>query len=251
MDSIGSGAITLELIVLLRGLTTGLLRKYFLFYFYLASVFLAEIVRFVCYQFTPNSFSTLYWYSELVLVIFSYCVVIEIFRQAFQHSAGLARLTRRLLMIVLTVAVTYASLDIFRNGFGSLPRATADLGRYLRYIEGMLLLLMLWVFARYRISMGRNVLGITLGSVFWVSVNITNLTFLALPGNGLSVPVRKLLPLAYLATLLIWCLTLWSVQTDTEQPHESEIDRDYRLLASRTRAALARTSNRLVRVVRP
>ena len=251
MDFVWWGAVTLELIVLLRALVTGLFTKYLLFYIYVACVLVSEVVRFACYQFTPNLYPTLYWCSELILIVASYSVVIEIFRQAFKYNPGLARLTRHLLLILLTLAVTYASLDLVHDGFVSLPRATADMGRYLRYIEGMLLLVILWVLTRYRIRVGFNLLGITLGNAFWVSINVTNLTVLALQSVGPSTTLRKLLPIAYVGTLTIWCVTLWSVQKEVERPSESDIERDYQALATRTRAALAQASNRLARVVRP
>ena len=251
MDIVWWGAITLELIVLSRALVTGLFTKYFLFSIYLVCVLVSEIVRFACYEFTPNFYPTLYWCSELILIVASYSVVIEIFRQAFKYNPGLARLTRHLLLILLTLAVTYASLDVVHNGFVSLPRATADVGRYLRYIEGMLLLVILWVLTRYRIQLGFNLLGITMGNAFWVAVNVTNLTVLALHSDEFSTVLRRLLPIAYVGTLVIWCAALWSVQKEAERPNESDIERDYQALATRTRAALAQASNRLARVVRP
>jgi hypothetical protein len=241
-------AIALETVILFRGLRTALLKKYPLFYAYVGCVLLTEILRFYSYRFTPNSFPAFYWNSELVLIVASYAVICEIFRQALRHSTGVARRSERLLLVVFVVALTYAASDLLHGGFVSLPRATADLGRYLRYIEGALLSVILWLFGRYRISLGRNLLGLTAGYSLLVGFDVMNSAFLPLPGNELS---RKIAPITYLITLIVWCASLWSFQPDPVQPEESAIERDYALLAVKTRAALAHLSTRVARTLRP
>jgi hypothetical protein len=77
------------------------------------------------------------------------------------------------------------------------------------------------------------------------------LAFWSLRGNEASILLRRMLPVSYLVTLGIWCATLWSALPDPIQPSESEIERDYELLAAKTRIILARTSSRLVRAIRP
>jgi hypothetical protein len=249
-------AIALEAVILLRASRTHLIRKYALFYSYIGLVLLADILRLCCYQFAPNLYSTFYWQTELATIVASYAVMLEIFRQSVRHNPGVARLTRNLLAIVFCLTLTYASLNLLQDGFtsgftSSLPRATADMGRYFRYVEGALLLGMLWLFARYRIPFGRNLLGLTAGNAFWVGLNVLNLALWSLPGNGVSLLLRSLLPASYLVTLGIWCATLWSARPDPVQPAENEIERDYEVLAAKTRAILARTSNRLVRAMKP
>ena len=245
------GAIALEAVILLRALCTHLIRKYALFYFYIGLVLLADILRLCCYQFAPALYPALYWQTELITIVASYAVMLEIFRQSVRHNPGAARLTRNLLAIVFCLTLTYAFLNLLQDGFtSSLPRATADMGRYFRYVEGALLLGMLWLFARYRIPFGRNLLGLTVGNAFWVGLNILNLALWSLPGNGVSILLRGLLAASYLVTLGIWCATLWSAQPDPVRPVENEIERDYEILAAKTRAVLARTSNRLVRTMK-
>jgi hypothetical protein len=251
-DFIWWGAIALEAVILSRAWYTQLIRKYTLFYAYIGLVLLTEILRLCCHQFTPNLYPTFYWQTELVTIVASYPVMIEIFRQSVRHNPGVARLTRNLLAIVFCLTLSYASLNLVQDGFASsMPRAIADMGRYFRYVEGTLLLGMLWLFARYRIALGRNLLGLIVGNTFWVGLNIVNLAFWSLRGNEVSILLRRMLPVSYLVTLGIWCATLWSALPDPIQPSESEIERDYELLAAKTRIILARTSSRLVRAIRP
>src|SRR5579859_1484765 len=238
-DFIWWGAIGLEAVILFRASCTRLIRKYALFYAYVALVLLADILRLCCYQLTPNLYPTLYWQTELVTIVASYAVMIEIFRQSVRHNPGVARLTRNLLAIVFCLTLSYAFLNLTQDGFSSsVPRATADIGRYFRYVEGMLLLGMLWLFARYRIPLGRNLLGLIAGNTFWVSLNIANLAFWSLRGNEVSILLRRLLSASYLVTLGVWCVTLWSAKPDPVQPAETDIERDYEILAAKTRAIL-------------
>jgi hypothetical protein len=125
------------------------------------------------------------------------------------------------------------------------------LGRDLRYVEAVVLLLMLWLLLRYRIPLGRNLLGLSIGYSFWVGINVVNLAFWFVPENEFSNVLRGLLPATYLSTLGVWCVTLWSAYPEPVQPAETRIESDYELLAAKTQAGLARTSTRLVRFIRP
>jgi hypothetical protein len=244
-------AIALESTVLFRGLTAGLLRKYPLFYAYIGCVLLIEVLRVCCYRVSPNFYPVFYWHSELVTIAASYALIFEIFRQALRHNPGVARVSQKLLLVVFVIALTYAASALVHGGFASVARATADLGRYLLYVKGVLLVVMLWLFGRYRISFGRNLIGLTVGYSLVVGLDVMNLALLSFPGHEYSIGLRKLLPITYLFTLIIWCASLWSFQPDPAQPEESAIDRDYDLLVAKTMAAFAHLSERGGRTFRP
>jgi hypothetical protein len=244
-------AIALETAVLVRGLRAALLKKYPLFYAYIACVLLIEVLRAGCYKVTPNFYPAFYWHTELVTIAVSYAVIFEIFRQALRYHAGVARVSQKLLLVVFVIAFTYAASDLVNGGFASVARATADLGRYLLYVKGALLLVMLWLFGRYRISFGRNLLGLTLGYSLLVGLDVMDLALLSFPGHESSAGLKKLLPITYLITLIIWCASLWSVRPDPVQAVESAIDRDYDLLVAKTMAAFAHLSGRGGRTFRP
>lgn len=244
-------AIALETAIIYRGLKAGLLKKYALFYAYLGCVLLADLLRFGCLQLAPDFYPAFYWDTRLVTNAASYGVILEIFRQALRYNPGVARLAQKLLIVVLVLALSYAASDLLHGRFHSLPRATADIGRYLLYIEGALLLVMLWLFGRYRISFGRNLMGLMIGYFFLVGLDVINFAFLALPGHESSIGLRKLLPMRYIVTLVVWCASLWSSQPDSVRRAESVIDRDYGLLAAKTEAAFSHLSARIGRAFRP
>jgi hypothetical protein len=243
--------IALEAAILLRGVQARLLRKYPLFYGYIVCVLATEIISLFSYRFAPDLYEPLYWPSELVTIVASYAVIIEVFRCSARHKPGIRRLVQNALLTVFVLTVAYAFSDFAQGGFRSLSRAIADLGRDLRYVEAGVLLIMLWLFARYRIPLGRNLLGLIGGYSFWLACNIVNLAFWFRPANELSIVLRELLPATYLLTLIIWCASLWSPQPEPAQPGENRIERDYDLLATNTHAILARTSHQFFRLFRP
>jgi hypothetical protein len=244
-------AIAFEAILLLRGTQARLVRKYPLFYGYIGCVLATEIIALFAYYVAPDLYGPLYWPSELVTIVASYAVIVEIFRCSTRYRPGIRRLTQNALLGVFALTVAYAFSDFMQGGFHSLSRAIADLGRDLRYVEAGVLLIMLWLFARYRIPLGRNLLGLISGYSFWLACNIVNLAFWFRPLKELSIVLRALLPATYLLTLIIWCASLWSAQPEPAQPGENRIEREYNLLATNTQAILARTSEHIFRLFRP
>lgn len=248
---IWSIAVVLEAAIFFRGVTSEFCKRYPFFYFYVGSLLLIEVLRFLCYRFTPGFYQSFYWRTELVRIVASYGVIFEILRRALRHSPGVARRAQKLLLVVFVLALTYAACDLLRGGFASVPRAIADLGRYLLYVEAALLFVALWLFGRYRISFDRNLLGLTLGYSLLAALDVVNLAFLSMRGNGSSVGLRKLIPITHVITLLVWWLSLWSPQPEVMAPPENAIDRDYALLAAKTRDTFAQLSARLGRTLRP
>ena len=244
-------AVALEAAILFRGLWTKLQRRYLFFYCYIGSLLLIEALRFLCYRLTPVSYGAFYWQTELVRIVASYAVILEIFKKALRHNPGVARSAQKMLLAVFVLAITYAASDLILGGIGSIPRAIADLGRYLLYIEGALLLVMLWLFGRYRISLGRNLLGLTVGYSLSVALDVVNLAFLSAPSNESSIGLRKLIPITHLLTFTIWCASLWSNQPEPLPPAKSAIEGDYALLAVKTKDALAHLSMLLGKTSRP
>lgn len=244
-------AAALEVVVLFRGVRMGLARTYPFFYVYLACIFLSELLRFFCYEFAPSLYQAFYWHIELVLIVTSYAILVDVFRQALKYSPGVLRKGQKLLLIVFVVAASYAFADLLHVGFAYWPWATANVGRYLRNVEGAVLLAMLWLFGRYRVSFRRNLLGLTIGYSLVVGLDVSNLAFWFERRGWSSVLLPKLHSIIYVITLGIWCISLWSPQSEAAAPAESAIERDYAILACKTRTALGTLSARVARTLRP
>src|SRR5262249_55052494 len=158
-----------------------------------------------------------------------------IFRWMLKNSPGAASAAQKLLLFVFVLTTTFVVADLLSRGGASLSRVAADLGRDFRYVEGALLLLMLWLFGRFRILAGRNLFGLILAYSFWVGLNIMNFALLSFRGNELSIWLRQVFPFFYFVTLVIWCVSLWSLQPEPVQPAESLIERDYQVFVAKTR----------------
>lgn len=243
-------AIVLEGFLLWRGTSNGLLKRYPLFFTYLACVLAREAFGLLIYQFSYDAYSLFYWPADLVTILASCLVIFEIFRSATRHKPGIRRLTQTALLAVFLLTITYAATDFAHDHFMTLSRAVADLGRDFRYVEAGILLAMLWLLARYRLQLGRNARGLMIGYSFYLALNVVNLAFLFQDGND-SALLRGLDPITYLITLGIWCVALWSPYPEPVQPSETEIESDYEALAAKTRQALSRLLARLFRMSKP
>jgi hypothetical protein len=242
--------ILLEAALVVRGIYSKLVNRYRLFYAYLACILGTEIVRLCCYQFAPDSYPSLFWYTELATIVASYAVIVEILHASLLSYPALSRRIIHLLWIVFVLTLSYACCGLLANGFVSVPRIAADLGRDLRYVEGALLLLVLWFFGRYRIRLGRNLAGITLGSSVWIGANVINLALLSFKGQEFSVLLREILPATYLATLTVWCLSLWSAAPKPANQLSIECDVDLAMVSIQSRGAIAGTSDRFLKVIK-
>lgn len=252
MDSnlIWASTAVLEAIVLFRGWKAGLFRKYPFFYTFVSWVLLSEGLRFWIYKYIPSLYQAFFWDTRLVTIAGSYAVCVEIFKNGLRHNRGVARVAQKLLLIVFVIAASYAASDFLHGGFRSVARAAADLGSYLSYIEAALLLVMLWLFTRYRIPFGRNLLGLVAGYSLWVGIEVIILVLLFLPGSGASVGLRKFAPLVYLVSMLVWSVSLWQSEPEPAQPPESAVERDYEVLVAKTRASFAHLSALVGRTLR-
>lgn len=240
-------AIVLEALLLARFLRERIIRRYPLFSAYIAYVLLANVLLFCCYRVDPGFYPKFYWYMEFIPAVAGYGVIMEIYKRSLANHPGVARLAQNLLLLVLFAALVEVAVHTFNRPFASWAVAVTYLGRDLRYAEGALLLVVLGLFSRYRIHGGRNLEGLILGYGFFIGTDVVNLAFLSHPGNESSVLLRQLLPVAYLIALVIWCSTMWSYQPEPVPPPEDQIEREYRVLAERTRTTLARATNNLVR----
>src|SRR5260370_7964476 len=87
-------AIALEITLLLRGVKGRLVKSYPLFYGYIACVLTVDVLRFVCYKFDPIFYPSLYWYSDFLAILASYCVLFEIYKHSFTNPPRPSPLAR-------------------------------------------------------------------------------------------------------------------------------------------------------------
>ena len=242
--------IGLEVSLLIRAAVGRLFGKYPLFYSYVGCVFLKEMAGLLSFTVAPRTYELVYWPSELATIVASFAILIEIFRESGRQNPGVVRFGQNFLLIALGITSLYAYADFSHHRFRTLYGAIVELDRDLRLVEGALLIVLLWLFIRYRITFGRNLAALVLGYSFWIGVNLIDFAFWYVRGNEASVFLRNVLRVSYTVTLAFWVVMLWSLQ---EKPHQEncEIGYDYEFIAAKIRAVVARTSYRLVRAIRP
>lgn len=246
------GAIAVEALILLRGVRSSLLKRYPGFYSYLVCVLLTEFLRYSSYRLFPGFYPAVYWDSELVLIVASYAIIFDIFKQALRSSTGVSRLAQKMLLMMFALAAGYIVTPFLHLRLGSLKHfASFEFSLYLRQIEAASLLVVLWLVGRYRVSLGHNLLGLLIGYSLLVGFDVMNVGFQVFSGAQDSPLLRRLRPIIFILALITWCGSLWSFEPDPAQPSESAVERDYRLLVARTQTMLARITAHLGRTMRP
>ncbi len=211
-------AIALEITLLLRGVKGRLVKSYPLFYGYIACVLTVDVLRFVCYKFEPIFYPNLYWYTEFLAILASYGVVFEIYKCSFKNHPRAARLARGLMVLMLLIAVAGSAANTRTDGFRSPLNTIAQLACDLRYVEGALLAVVLFLVGTNRICLGRNLRGLIVGFGFLMGMTVMNLALLSQPGNEVSLALRRLLPASFVITLVIWTIALWLPKPDRVGP---------------------------------
>jgi hypothetical protein len=242
--------IAFEAVILLRCSRNGLLKRYPLFFGYVACVLIKDLIGVATYH-SYELYQSLYWPLEAVTILASCAIIFEIFRWSTRHKPGIRRLAQNALLIVFAITIAYAAVDFLHDHFVTASRAIANLGRDFRYVEAGILLVTLWLLARYRLALGRNSIGLMIGYSFYLALNIVNVALWFQDGNEFSVIIRGLLPATYVITLGIWCVALWSPYPEPVQSSETAIERDYEIVSAKTRQMLAIVFGRLFRIMKP
>jgi len=103
-------ALILEVLLLVCAIKGGFLRRYRLFYVYLASVLVADLALFPVYYWVPRAYPYVYWYSQFFLIASGCAVVWEIYRAALKPYPGAARITRNVLAFLFII--TFSRITI-------------------------------------------------------------------------------------------------------------------------------------------
>ena len=234
-----------EAFILARSIKGKLYEKYPSFYFYLSTVLLIDLLRFAAYTFRPNLHRLLYWYTEYLVAIVGYVVILEIYKHALKSSPGAARIARIFLLGVLGTVILKVMGNALSGPAWSPAATSAELERNLRTVQLLLLFGIVALLAYYRIPISRNLKGITSGYGFYVFACVMCLAFGSLPDYALRPAWRLVQPIAFLAALFIWGGTLWSYQPSPEPETKSDIERDYKFLSEQTTRILSRARSYL------
>jgi hypothetical protein len=242
--------IGLEALLLIRAAQTKLLNRFPTFYSYLCCVLLIDLLAIPLYRTSPGAYLLFYWSAELLKAILGYAVIVEIYHRSLKNYPGVARLVKILLLIVFLAITAKLGVSLFQNSEVTLPHAIGDLERSLRQMQTVLLCCLMALFIYYKVPVDRNLHGLLLGYSLFVGANVIAFTFITHPTTGFAVLMRKIVPIFYTISLIIWTAALWRSSPEPVFQGAQEIERDYENLARETRNLLLRARTHLMRAIR-
>lgn len=186
-----------------------LLSQFPLFYSYILYMFLSSAVCNVIYLAANSHFNRAVWFRVLLSFVAEFAVLIEISDHIFSPFTILRRLGRVLaaglcalfsLFYILPPILSSRPWDIAVLTFG---QETA--------ISKAVILVAILVTARYfRLPLGKNIMGLTMGFAFYLTVSIVTFTAALYFGQQLFEHMLSILwPWSYDLCLFVWAATLW------------------------------------------
>jgi hypothetical protein len=244
--------ITLELLILSRCVKTGSFRVYPFFFAYLACVFAGDVALIPLSRVLPKRlYADCYWAKEFLCVIAGYAVVMEIIERAFAHYEGPKRLGRNAALIIFTAIVACTALQAAFQQVSHPGQNSFDVEASLRGAELILLAIVIAVMSYYRIPLGKNLKGITIGYGICTAAVVINESIGALARWSFYPAFSRVWSYSYIVSLGIWIIALWSYEPNPVPEGPNRMGGDYEALANRTRTALAGMRGHLGKAARP
>src|ERR1700742_2610319 len=94
----------LELILVIRGVERELLRRYPVFYSYVAFVLISDLLVFA-FRPSPHPYLYFYWITEFAGLLLGCFVFFEFYRVALKPYPGTARMARAVLAVLFAIAI--------------------------------------------------------------------------------------------------------------------------------------------------
>jgi len=117
-------------------------------------------------------------------------------------------------------------------------------------LQVLVLMSILAVVLYYRIAIGRNVKGMILGYGLFIGTNVMNLALRSYVGSGYHPVWEFVKSYSYVASVVVWTVTLWSYQPNPIPELPTRVESDYETLALRTRGMAAAMRSHLGRAAR-
>jgi hypothetical protein len=231
--------IALEVLLLIRGWSCGLLRRYPIFYGYVCFVLLQELPLYAAHHRGQDAYWWAYWGFEYLGVAAGCAVVFEIYKISLDSYPGAARIVRNVLMFVFAM--------VFAKGLANgvkvnhaWDKATAfGVERMVRTVQGVALIALVILFLVYSIPFGKNLRGILLGYSLFIAARIICLTFVAPQGHDFWFYAT---PASYVTVLSLWVAHLWSYHPVPHAQTRGNLERDYRIVAAATQRRFRETA---------
>ena len=236
------------LILIGRAQRAALLGRYRYFYAYIFSVLGSQIIRVYFAVEKRNSLAmvVVWWVLEFITALAGLGVTWEVYRQTLSRYPGVRRMARAVLTAVFVMLLGKAMVELASGPLRNLVPTTVELDRNLRVVQALLLLTVVGLIVHYAIPLGRNLWSMLIGYGLLIASSVITLTLTSLFAHlnewqWWAVPPQ----LEYCATLMVWCVGLWSYAPSRSAPG-IELERDYRRISAQTTRAFGRLRDHLL-----
>jgi hypothetical protein len=242
--------IVFELLILFRFLKCRLFAHYPFFFTYLIVVCSSSIALYPIYQLHSALYPQFFWAKQFLNLLAGFGVLFEIVRKSFQKYPGARAFATTVLVAMFAILCGYfvfrllPSAAFTSEGFSSLERD-------FRAVQALTLCGVLIVVSYYRIDLGRNLLGITVGLGLYVGSTIVSHELRGYLGPAFNAGWNTIQPYTYFVSLLIWTFALWSYAPAAAPDMPAEINESYEALARQTQQALGTMRAAVSKVDRP
>lgn len=242
------GGLLIEGVILLRSVLGRSLAKYPFFYLYIASVFATSMALYFVAIVRP-AVHGLYWPMQYVTLFLGCGVIFEVSRHVFAQRVTLDRIARWTMLVTFGAIFLSVAMQAFVLPHWSVTANTADLERDLRIAQAIGLMTILLLTGYYGIGIGKNIKGMILGFGIYVGASVFSLTLRLFVGARFNPAFGVIQNTAYLVTLSVWIVALWSYEPEPTEKPPSSSGGGYQLLADRTQEILGSINDHLDRTV--
>ena len=242
--------IALELVILFRFLKCRLFAHYPFFFAYLVIVCFFSIALWPIYHSYPALYPQFFWMDQFLNLLAGFGVLFEIVRKSFQSYPGARKFGTSTLVMMFAILCGYFVFRLLPSS-PTLNEGFSGLEKDFRAIQALTLCGLLIVISYYRIDVGRNLIGIMVGLGLYVGSTILSHQFRSYVGPAFNAGWDALQPYAYLGSLIIWTVALWSYAPAATPAIPSEIGDGYEAFRRQTQHALGTMKAAVSKVDRP
>jgi len=233
----------LLVVLLFRAYRRRLLREFPVFYAYIGFVLCSSIVFFSLSTGSPQAYAIGYWISEFISAWLGVGIIWEIYGSVLRAYAGVYRLGRSLISALSAFAVAGFAFEVVTRPLATLIRTIVELERNLRFMQALLLLVILALILYYRVPLGRNIGCLFCGYGLFIASAVGALALRSALGSSFQSWWKVFQPSAYFVTLMLWCAGLW---TKSASPVRGpSLERDYESVSRETIGEMARLRTRI------
>lgn len=228
----------LEFLILVRAVHGRMVTKFPYFYSYVFCVFAVSLGLYIGNAMWPGFYDRWYWPTQFATLVAGCGVVLDVVRHAFGFYPGAERVARLACLGIFGATFFYVGLKVATQAELTPLAVTVELERDLRVIEALLLVTILTVVFYYGIALGRNLVGLIVGFGTYVGGSLVTLAVRAFLGPRFNAAWIVLQSGAYLLSLMVWTIALWSYSSQAVPSDRARMDSDYEALAGATREIL-------------